>query len=179
MVLSSFVALTLAPALAARLLHQHGKMDNWLSNQFERFLDALRSGYIWSLKLALKLRLGRCRPIRGKRLGGDLWSLPASAPGVPCPRRTELPFSPLCEHAEGVSLNYTDRVMQQIEQTYDQVPEIESYFTIGGFGGDGGDNVNQGIAFVDLKPWGDRDRSQQAVVNQVRGAAGGNCRKRL
>ena len=31
-------------------------MDNWLSNQFERFLDALRSGYIWSLKLALKLR---------------------------------------------------------------------------------------------------------------------------
>jgi multidrug efflux pump subunit AcrB len=52
------------------------------------------------------------------------------------------------------------------------VPEIESYFTIGGFGGGGGGNVNQGIAFVDLKPWGARDRSQQAVVNQVRGQLG-------
>jgi len=169
-VLSSFVALTLAPALAARLLHQHGKMDNWLSNQFERFLDALRSGYIWSLKLALKLRWAVVALFVAAVVVtyGAYQLLPQAF----LPTEDRASIFTIVRAPEGVSLNYTDRVMQQIEQTYDQVPEIESYFTIGGFGGDGGDNVNQGIAFVDLKPWGDRDRSQQAVVNQVRGQLG-------
>lgn len=168
-VLSSFVALTLAPALSARLLRQHGKMDNWVFNQFERFLDAVRQGYLWSLRRALKLRwLVVALFVAAVVITYGAYQL---LPQAFLPTEDRASIFTIVRAPEGVSLNYTDQVMQQVEQTYSQVPEIESYFTIGGFGG----SVNEGIAFVNLKPWDERtdeDQSQQAVVNRVRGQLG-------
>jgi len=165
-VLSSFVALTLAPAISARILRQHGKMDNWVFNQFERFLDGLRQGYLWSLRQALKLRwLVVALFVAAVVVTYGTYQL---LPQAFLPTEDRASIFTIVRAPEGVSLNYTDQVMQQVEQTYDQVPEIESYFSIGGFGG----SVNEGVAFVNLKSWGDRDRSQQAVVNQVRGELG-------
>lgn len=165
-VLSSFVALTLAPALSARLLRQHGKMDNWLFNKFEQFLEALRAGYLRSLRLALKLRwLVVALFVAAVVVTYGAYQL---LPQAFLPTEDRASIFTIVRAPEGVSLNYTDRVMQQVEATYDEVPQIESYFSIGGFGG----NVNEGIAFVNLLPWGERDRSQQAVVNQVRGQLG-------
>jgi hydrophobe/amphiphile efflux-1 (HAE1) family protein len=165
-VLSSFVALTLAPALSARLLRQHGKMDNWLFNWVEKFLDRLREGYLWSLRQAIKLRwLVVALFVAAVVVTYGAYQL---LPQAFLPTEDRASIFTIVRAPEGVSLNYTDQVMQQIEQIYSEVPEIESYFVIGGFGGGGGGNVNRGITFVDLKPWGDRDRSQQAVVNELR-----------
>lgn len=168
-VLSSFVALTLAPALSARLLHRDGKIDNRLFNGFDRFLEAVRGGYIQSLKLALKLRW----LVVGLFVATVVVTYGAYQllPQAFLPTEDRASIFTILRAPEGVSLNYTDRVMEQVEQTYSQVPEIESYFTLGGSGG----NVNEGIAFVNLQPWGDRpaaDQSQQAVVNRVRGQLG-------
>ncbi|PSN77369.1 hydrophobe/amphiphile efflux-1 family RND transporter, partial [filamentous cyanobacterium CCP4] len=168
-VLSSFVALTLAPALSARLLRADGKMDNWLFNQVERFLDALRDGYLWSLRQAMRLRwLVVALFVAAVVVTYGLYQL---LPQAFLPTEDRASIFTIVRAPEGVSINYTDRVMQQVEETYSEVPEIESYFTIGGFGG----SVNEGIAFVNLLPWGDRtgeDQSQQAVVNRVRGQLG-------
>lgn len=165
-VLSSFVALTLAPALSARLLRQHGKMDNWLFNGFEAFLEKTRQAYLWSLRLALKLRWFVVALFVAAIVVtyGTYQLLPQAF----LPTEDRASIFTIVRAPEGVSLNYTDQVMQQIEEIYSDVPEITSYFVIGGFGGGGGGNVNRGIAFVDLQSWGDRDRSQQAVVNELR-----------
>lgn len=165
-VLSSFVALTLAPAMSARLLRQHGKMDNWVFNNFERFLDGLRRGYLWSLQQAMRLRWLVVAIFAGLLVVtyGTYQLLPQAF----LPTEDRASIFTIVRGPEGVSINYMDEVMQQVEQTYSQIPEIDSYFTIGGFSPGGGGNVNQGIAFVNLKPWGERQRSQQDIVNQVR-----------
>lgn len=172
-VLSSFVALTLAPALSARLLRQHGKMDNWLFNLFERFLDRLRQGYLWSLRQALKLRwLVVALFVAAVVITYGAYQL---LPQAFLPTEDRASVFTIVRAPEGVSINYTDQVMRQVESVYSEVPEIESYFTIGGFGGGGTGNVNQGVAFVNLKPWDERsgeEQSQQAVVNQLRQRVG-------
>lgn len=170
-ILSSFVALTLAPALSARLLRRHGKFDNWFFNGFEAGLNRLRQGYLWSLRQAMKLRWLVVAAFAALLVVtyGTYQLLPQAF--LPTEDRGSI-FT-IVRGPEGVSINYIDQVMQQVEAVYSQVPEVESYFTIGGFSpGGGGGSVNQGIAFINLKPWGQRATSQQAVVNQLRQSLG-------
>ncbi|PSN10533.1 hydrophobe/amphiphile efflux-1 family RND transporter, partial [filamentous cyanobacterium CCP5] len=171
-VLSSFVALTLAPALSARILKPDSKMNNWLFGGFDRFLTWLRQGYLAVLRRGMKLRWLVVGIFAGLMVVtyGTYQLLPQAF--LPTEDRGSI-FT-IVRGPEGVSINYIDQVMQQVEQTYSEIPEIESYFTIGGFSpGGGGGSVNQGIAFVNLRPWGARDRSQQAIVDEVRQRLGG------
>ena len=59
----------------------------------------------------------------------------------------------IVEEPEGVTIEY---IMEKVEQIYSSVPEVESYLTLGGFSPRGGGKVNEGSAFVQLKPWEER-----------------------
>jgi len=167
-IVSSFVALTLAPALSARLLRQ-GKQENRFFRAFEWVFDQAQQGYGWSLRQAMKFRsivIG----IFVVCLGLTYFAYQA-VPQSLLPTEDRASVFTIIRAPEGVSINYTDQVMQQVEQIYSEVPAVDSYFTIGGFsGGSGGGGVNEGIAFVNLKPWDERDegQSQEAIVNQLR-----------
>jgi len=166
-VLSSFVALTLAPSISARLLRP-GKMGNWLFRLIERGLQWLRQGYVWSLRQSMKFR-SIIVVVFVAALGLAYFSFNQVPRGF-LPTEDRGSIFTIIRAPEGVSINYTDRILQQVEDIYSEIPEIESYFAIGGFSSGGGSsNVNEAIAFVNLKPWGERERSQQEIVNQVRG----------
>ncbi len=161
-VISAFVALSLTPMMAARILRpvqreKHGP----LFLAFERGFDALSRGYAALLRRVLRHRV--------LTLGGGVGAL---ALMVWAYRSLDKEFLPeedrgmfLCfvVTPEGSTAEYTDRMMRQMEGLLEQVPEIRSRGVIVAppFGGPGA--ANQGIAFVRLHP--ERQRSVQDLVN--------------
>jgi multidrug efflux pump len=65
---------------------------------------------------------------------------------------------------EGASLEYTQGYQMQVEEILARVPEIQSYFSITGWPG----GVNNGIIFARLTDWGERERSVEEILAEVR-----------
>ena len=68
---------------------------------------------------------------------------------------------------EGSTLEYTDRYMRQVEAIYQQVPEVEVFFSATGLGFGGPGRVTDGFMFVLLKDFGKRKHSQQELVGML------------
>ena len=189
-VFSSVVALTLAPAMSARLLkepklteaeslnsHSPPQRRFHIRNPLLLLLDIFEWGlarsrdiYQWTLRRLMSLKI---MVVVGffVSLGLTAWVFQL-LPQEFLPTEDRGAIFTIVRAPEGVSLNYTDKVMRQVEKTYSQVPVAQSYFTVAAFGSSGPGQVNEGIAFVKLKPWSDRQdpsQSQQATVGQLFG----------
>ncbi len=68
---------------------------------------------------------------------------------------------------EGATLDYTDAYARQIESFLAPIPEIDTYFVVVAPGLEPPNPVNSAIAFVSMKPWGERQRSQQQVAMEL------------
>jgi multidrug efflux pump len=68
---------------------------------------------------------------------------------------------------EGSTLEYTDRYLRQAEAVYRDVPEVAGVFSAAGLGFGGPGRVTDGFMFVRLKPYHERKRSQQEIVQSV------------
>ncbi|MGL5833674.1 MAG: efflux RND transporter permease subunit, partial [Waterburya sp.] len=77
-------------------------------------------------------------------------------------------FYTIVQAPEGVSLNYTQDIMHQIGNKMGEIEDIESYFTLSGFGFDG-NGSNRGFVFTKLKPWSERPDTEQSVYSIVGG----------
>ena len=60
------------------------------------------------------------------------------------------------------NLDYLEDATQQLYQVYSSVPEKEHVFTINGMG-----DVHQAFSGILLKPWGERQRNQKAVLQEL------------
>ena len=169
-VISSFVALTLAPSLSARVLKHgsqlHGRLFDWV----EAMLNQLQNFYQSSLR--------KFMPVKGLIIGGFFVSLAATAflftriPGEFLPQEDRGAIFTAITAPEGVTIDYTSQVMEQVEQVYSEVPEVESYFSVGALGRGAPGQVNTGFAFAKLKPWSERTepgQSQEALIGQLYG----------
>ncbi|MCP6758150.1 MAG: efflux RND transporter permease subunit [Fischerella sp. CENA71] len=165
--LSTFLALTLSPSLGALLLRQGQRPGGWLGWVFDKFNNALnwtRKKYERSL-----LRLNRIRAIVILlfviSLGVTGW-LYTRVPSAFFPEEDQGYFITIIQGPEGASLNYTSKVMSQVEKEILQLPEVNGTFAIGGFGFSG-NSANNGAIFTTLKPWDQRkehDQSAQAII---------------
>lgn len=175
-VISSFVALTLAPALSARVLknttqsngHRRTNLLNSLFRLIEWFLSRTERLYRWSV-----VRLMLLKPIV---VAGFFISLAVTfllfqqVPQGFLPIEDRGAIFTIIRAPQGVSLNYTDRLIRQVEEVYSQVPEVQTYFTVGAFGRGAPGQVNQGFAFVRLKHWDERtepEQAQQAIIGRL------------
>ncbi len=61
------------------------------------------------------------------------------------------------------SLQYTQKILEQVHESVVKVPEIQSTAEISGAGFNG-NAANQGIFFAHFKPWGDRPKANQTVA---------------
>jgi HAE1 family hydrophobic/amphiphilic exporter-1 len=80
-------------------------------------------------------------------------------------------FMTIVQAPAGASLEYTTRVLQQAEKVLTSIPEVESVFSVGGFSFSGA-APNQGLMFVLLKPFEERQRPEQRIQSllpQIRG----------
>ncbi|ARV60536.1 RND transporter [Nostocales cyanobacterium HT-58-2] len=171
MAISTFLAITLTPSLSALLLRRGQKPRGWLGwvfGKFNNFVDWTRKQYERSLfflnrftavvVLLFILSLG---------LTGWLY---LRVPTAFIPEEDQGYFITIIQGPEGVSLNYTSKVMRQVEQEILKLPEVEGTFAIGGFGFSG-NSANNGAIFTTLKPWDERhepDQSAQGIINKLR-----------
>jgi len=185
--ISGFVALTLTPMLCSRMLkrtagggpgtideeeasgsHATGEpveaVRGW-RGAFNRFFHALHVNYERLLRRALAHR-------RGVMLGalGILVAIAALFRFLPSelvPVEDRGMIFNIVMAPEGATLEYTDRYMYQVEAIYQQVPEVEAFFSAVGLGFAGPGRVTDGIVFVRLKPFGQRRLSQQTLVGML------------
>jgi hydrophobic/amphiphilic exporter-1 (mainly G- bacteria), HAE1 family len=171
-VVSTFNAVTLSPTLAAILLRTGQEPKNWFFDRINWLLEKARLGY----KSILTLISG----FKGIVLILFATALALTAyvyyvtPTAFLPEEDQGYFITIVQAPEGVSLNYTEKVLQQIEAIIkgkdekgnELFPEIKGIFAIGGFSFSG-NTPNNGVIFTTLKPWKERTRSTKEIVGTL------------
>lgn len=172
MAISTFLAITLTPSLSGLLLRRGQKPGGWLGWVFGRFnnvIDWTRRQYERSL-----LFLNRFRAVVVLlfilSLGFTGW-LYTQVPTAFIPEEDQGYFITIIQGPEGVSLNYTNKVMRQVETEILKLPEVVGTFAIGGFGFSGS-TANNGVIFTTLKNWEERHEPDQSVQGIIKNLGG-------
>ncbi len=164
--ISGFVALTLTPMLCSKILKPlHGTSTSWASRSFDAFFEGLNRFYDRTLRWAVshrKLVIGGALLL--VVLSGFVFRLLPSEL-VPTEDRS-IAFG-IVLAPEGATLDYTDRYMKEVEKRLLAVPEGRALFTAIGLGFGGPGSVTNGIVFLQLKPRGERGKSQQQIVQEL------------
>ncbi len=159
---SGFVALSLSPMMCAKLLKPQaaGEAHNRAYNLIEDFLQRLTRGYqhllVWLLArwwLTLLALLGV--------LLACLW-LFAGLKSELAPTEDTGTLIGVYSAPEGATLDYTTRYARQLEQVYDSIEETNRYVVVTGF-----PTVTQGISFLKLEDWDQRQRSQFEIRQEL------------
>jgi multidrug efflux pump len=161
---SGFVALTLTPMMASKILH-HETRHNALFNFGEKVLVGLNNAYV----------RGLARVIRHPLMVVLVFALAAAAAfGLLKSLKSELAptedrgfFIGFMLAPEGSTLQYTDEYARQLEGIYQSVPEVNTAFVVVAPGLERPNPVNSALSFVMLKPWEERSRSQMAITESI------------
>nr|WP_255652579.1 multidrug efflux RND transporter permease subunit [Myxococcus sp. XM-1-1-1] len=167
--LSTFCALTLTPALSARMLkHHHG--EKWVFFRWvDKVLDATKATYGRGLRAMLRhpvlvlLAFLAC-------IGATVVLFKVAPTGfIPDEDQGYVIIS--VQGPEGMSLAQTEKVLVQVEEILKAQPEVRAMFAIGGFSMQGS-GANMATVFSSLKPWEERpgkDSTVAALVERLRG----------
>ncbi|CAO3378436.1 efflux RND transporter permease subunit [Azospirillum argentinense] len=158
-IVSGFVALTLSPMMCSKLL-KHQTKHNALYNAIERLLNGLTNGYRAILRLSLK-----ARPLVllvGAVVAGLSYTLFTGLKSELAPVEDRGTIVGIAIAPEGSTLDYTESYAKRMEDLFRQIPIVEKFFVVVGF-----PVVNQGISFVRLIDWDERDVKQQAITAQL------------
>jgi len=164
--ISGWVALTLSPMLCARILRA-GHGEHGLKRRLADAFTALETGYGRVLRPALARRgamllLGAGWALLGLVLLGVM-------PREFVPTEDRGVVVTFTRAPEGSTLEYTDRYQRQAEEIVLSTPEVEKTFSVLALGIGAPGAVNEGAMFTSLYPWEQRKRTQQAVVEELRG----------
>ncbi len=169
-IVSTFVALSLTPMMAARILKPSPKKQGFLVRRFEttlHFITRLYRSIIQGLlDLSVIARLG----ILGMLAVFLLFAsqlLYTNLEGDFLPEEDKGRLFCFVIAPEGSTSEYTDRMLKQMEQILSETPEVEIYGSLVAPGFSGPGLANNGIVFVHLKE--ERDRSVQEIVNSPGG----------
>ena len=165
-VVSTFVALSLTPMMASKILQSSNRKPGGLVRLFESVMQGLTRGYRGLLERLLNrsaiVRLGMLGALAVvlllasrllyTHLEGDF--LPEEDKG----RLLCFVIAP-----EGSTTEYTNRMLLQMEEILSKTPEVEIYGSLVAPGFSGPGLANNGIVFVHLAK--ERDRTVQEMVN--------------
>ena len=173
--LSTFNALTFSPTMSGLLLRQKKERRGilgWFFNKFNRVFDWITHKYTQTVTFLSKHYV---RPfvIAGfTALIVFTYFLYNLVPTGFIPEEDQGYFFTIVQAPDGVSLNYTNQIMEQVGAEMAQIPEIDGYFTLSGFGFSG-NGSNRGFVFSKLKPWSERqgqDKSVYSILGRLNGA---------
>ncbi|MCX7108868.1 MAG: efflux RND transporter permease subunit [Proteobacteria bacterium] len=159
---SGFVALTLTPMMCSRLLQAsgHGK-DGKAPTAWDSFIGLYRVSLLFCLRWRwLVVLVLACVAGAAVLLFNSL-----NAELSPVEDRGNI-FA-VVSAPEGATLDYTDGYARQIESFLAPIPEIDTYFVVVAPGLERPNPVNSAIAFIRMKPWGERQRSQQQIALEL------------
>lgn len=169
-VISAFVALTLTPAMAARVLKplegvKHGSLFNWFERGFHWLSGTYGRGLRWALQhriLMLNVTVATVvvMVFAYKALEQDFLPLEDKS------RMFCIVFTP-----NGSTSEFTDRQLRKAEKIVASVPEVQTFgaMVAPAFAGPG--QANMGVIFVRFKDQSQRQRSVQEIVHGPGGVA--------
>jgi multidrug efflux pump len=172
--ISGFVALTLAPALCARVLKSApesersrvtGVTDEPNLQRSSSHNSLVRAAYSRSLDFCLRHPVGVLLAIVA--WVGLGWGLYQTAGREFVPQADRGFVTVFAQAPQGSSLAYTDRYHKTMEDGLRALPEVDSVMAIVGPSWTGVADVTSGITFAELKPVADRERSQQQIVDDL------------
>ena len=167
--ISAFNALTLTPALSALLLKHDGPSRNWIFRGINWFLERVRIVFDKTLGFLLKFKaVVVVAFIASLAFTAFLYT---KIPTGFLPDEDVGYFMIIVQGPDGVSLDYTSKVVAKVEKIVTPVPEIQGVFAVGGFSFSG-TNSSNAIVFCTLKPWDERrrpDQSASGIINKLRG----------
>lgn len=156
---SGFVALTLSPMMCSVLLKHEEKHSkgfvlienflNWLNSGYRRVLTASLN-HRWIVFVGFVVVAASCVVLL-KALKSEL--APVEDRGV---------ILGVFNGPDGATLEYTEKYARQLETIYSQTKDIERYFVVSG-----NPTVNQGISFVGLSDWSERDRRSPDIAKEL------------
>ena len=159
-VISGFVALTLTPMLCAKILRvpkQHGRVYKALESGFDGMARRYATGLGWALRHKLVVVVGAIGTVV---LAGVMFKV-LKREFVPAEDRGF--FFSIVQAPEGSTVEFTDSYMKRLEEILGRTKDIEGYFTIVGFFGP----VSQGVMFVRLTDWEERDRGVDDIIGEI------------
>jgi hydrophobic/amphiphilic exporter-1 (mainly G- bacteria), HAE1 family len=167
--ISAFNALTLTPALSARLLGRaHGAKGRFFTG-FDRVIGRVTEGYRGGLRRTLgRPGLAVAAFVVGIVLSVVIYRM---VPRAFVPDDDQGWAMVLVQAPEGASLEYTRKVCEQANAVLRRQPEMDTVFAIAGFSF-AGTAPNRGMIFFGLKPYSQRkgaEHSAQAVIARLRG----------
>jgi hydrophobic/amphiphilic exporter-1 (mainly G- bacteria), HAE1 family len=169
--LSLFSAVTLTPSLSALLLKREETKRGFF-RFFERIIDGGTHLYVRVLHQLVRIRWAMLLLFF---LGlGATWYVYNIVPSAFLPDEDQGFIIAQIQAPEGASLEYTTAITSEVEQVLATEDEIASAFAVGGFSFSGA-SPNRGILFIRLKPFEERqssEQSAQAVVARLRGKLG-------
>ena len=162
---SLFISLTLTPMLASKFLKRetgHGRLARF-SQALTGFLDARYVRLVaWSLDHRLVVTLLALGVVASS------WPLAGLVGQDFMPEDDQSEFEVSIEHATGTSFEAADAVMKELEAELGKLPAVRDVLmTLGDSRGSG--TTTRGQVYVGLVPLGERDLSQQEVMNKARG----------
>lgn len=158
--ISSFVALSLVPAFTAKLSKNAGRKNvfrpigNWFKHYYEKTLNVALN-FSWVVVAASIVAAIGAGFIYDK-VAAEL--LPSEDRGV---------VRVFSRGPDGVGLNFMDRQTRQLEDVlipYQEAGVFDSIYTVVGQW-----DVNLSFITATMKPWEERDISQQEVIEEIRG----------
>jgi multidrug efflux pump len=156
---SGFVALTLSPMMCSMVLrHQptHGRVFNFFERMFARLTEGYRRGLLRALDhrvivLVALLALGASSLAIFQLLRQEL---------APIEDRSAI-FIPVSAPV-GSTVSFTAGYMERIEKFYAEIPETARFFVMAG-----NPTPDNGFTVLALKPWGEREKSQQQIAREL------------
>lgn len=159
---SGFIALTLSPMMCSRMLAPHGAKHGRSYRLIESGLTRVNRSYRSLLGAAL-----RARPLvllLGLGVAGAGYPLFMSLTSELAPYEDQGIIRLIFVAPEGSTIDYTDRYARRFEPIVEGIPEAGKYFLVSGY-----PVVSQGITFINLDPWSERDRTASQIAKEVGG----------
>ena len=166
-IISSFVALTLTPMLATKIL-KNGAEKNRFYQATEPFFKKVNQLYKNSLESFMKRRWLAFVILAAA--GVFIGVLYSNIPEELAPREDRGQIRMFATAPEGASFEYMDAyVDQMISTVQENVPELVAMNTVTspGFGASGA--INSAFSFLNIGEAENRDRSQQDIADQLTG----------
>ena len=163
---SAFVSLTLTPMLAAKILHRpeaDERPAGW-SAWFERGFDAVLRGYDRTLQVTLRHKPWMLVTFV-VTLAGTGWLLVVTPKGL-FPQEDIGQLSVSTEARQDISFGAMVGLQQQVADAYRKSPHVANVASIVG-----GNALNAGRLFVELKPSGERPALQKVLADLRRATA--------
>jgi HAE1 family hydrophobic/amphiphilic exporter-1 len=162
-VCSTFNALSFSPSMSGVLLRSQQESRGglgWFFHQFNRLLAWFRDRYKGMVGFLIRIRY----LVMAAFVAALFWTyyMFLAVPTGFVPAEDQGVVVGIIQAPDGVSLSYTDRVVEQVGEIMGQIPEIQANFIVSGTGFEGA-GPNQGLFFALLKPWDERTTKEQTV----------------